>query len=59
LLVVYLFLINYGRAKPDDTQHAIQSFLVVSSLCHTPWRSRAIRSLILLFLSRTPRTAIR
>lgn len=34
LPVVYLFLINYGRAKPDDTQHAIQSFLVVRPFVH-------------------------
>lgn len=38
--MVYLFLINYGRARPQDTAHAIQSFLVVRDVPPSPRLSR-------------------
>jgi hypothetical protein len=45
LLVVYLFLINYGRSKPDDTAHAISSFLTDSEDRNPLIRALALRTM--------------
>lgn len=34
-LVVYLYLVNYGRSRADDVAHAIGGFLSVSVRCGT------------------------